>query len=224
MKIACLIPMKGHSERVKNKNLKLFCGKPLYHTIVSELMNSIYINKVIVNTDSNVISSDVQKYFPMLKINARPQNLIGDLVPMNEIIKYDLDNADFDIFVQTHSTNPLLRYVTLDNAIKFFIENRTEYDSLFSVTRLQTRLYWCSGEPINHNPDELLRTQDLPPVLEENSCFYIFTKESFINAGNKRIGVKPNLFEIDKIQAMDIDDPEDFVIAEQMYKLLRTSV
>lgn len=222
--IILLLPMKGNSERITNKNLKSFCDKPLYHAISNEINKSSFVTNVVINTDSPNITADVKASFPGFKINKRPDNLVGDFVPMNDIINYDLDHSEADIYVQTHSTNPLLRSETLDKAIQFFIENREKYDSLFSVTRLQTRLYWKDGKPINHNPSELIRTQDLPPVFEENSCFFIFTKESFKNAGNKRIGMKPYLFEIDKIEAMDIDEPEDFIIAEQMYKLLKTNV
>ena len=85
---------------------------------------------------------------------------------------------------------------------------------------MQTRLYKADGQAYNHNPEELLRTQDLEPLFEENSNFYIFTKESFLNSGKKRIGIKPFMFEIDKIEAVDIDEPQDFVIAESLYKLL----
>ena len=84
----------------------------------------------------------------------------------------------------------------------------------------QTRLYWKNGTAINHNPSELLRTQDLPPVYEENSNFYIFSKDSFNNCGNNRIGLTPQMFEIDKIEAVDIDNPHDFIIAENLYNFL----
>jgi len=219
--VIALLPMKGHSERVRNKNLKLFNDKPLFHAIANEISKSVYIRSVIVNTDSLKIEEDINISFSKFLISKRPPELQGDFVPMNDIINYELDKTKAEVYIQTHSTNPLLRIETIDRAIKFFLDNRASYDSVFSVTRLQTRLYWDAGKPINHNPTELLRTQDLTPVYEENSCFYIFTKESFKNAGNKRIGVKPYLFEIDKIEAMDIDEPQDFIIAEQMYKLLR---
>lgn len=213
--------MKGHSERVPNKNLKPFNGKPLYHAIGHEVMKSKHIKNVIINTDSSFIAEDVNKHFPVFKINERPDHLLGDFVPMNDIINHDLKVSDGQFFVQTHSTNPLLLASTLDKAIEFFMNNTDKYDSLFSVTRMQTRLYWENGLPINHNPSELLRTQDLPKVFEENSCFYIFTKESFKAAGNRRIGNTTYMFEIDKVEAIDIDEPQDFVIAEYLYKLLR---
>ncbi len=136
---------------------------------------------------------------------------------MNEIIAYDLIQLEGDHFLQTHSTNPLLTSATLDRAIETYFSNLDEYDSLFSVTRLQTRMYWQDGSPVNHNRNELIRTQDLPPIFEENSNFYIFSKESFQHAGNNRIGFKPQLFEIDKLEAIDIDDLQDFELAEMLY-------
>lgn len=219
MKITLLVPMKGNSERVPNKNLRLFDGKPLYHAIISELLKSKYINQIVINTDSEKIKEDANTNFPSVIIVDRPKEIQGDFVPMNDIIEYDMKQIDSDIYIQTHSTNPLLKYETLDSAIKAFIDSNGKFDSVFSVTRLQTRLYWEDGKPVNHNPTELLRTQDLPPVFEENSNFFIFTKESFENVGKKRIGLKPLMFPMNKIEAQDIDEPEDFILAETLYKI-----
>jgi CMP-N-acetylneuraminic acid synthetase len=224
MKILALLPMKGNSERVPNKNLKDFAGKPLYHRTMEVLLASKYIDKIAVNTDSKDIKEDIKTYFndKVIIIN-RPEELVGDTVSMNKIIKYDLDNQDADIYLQTHSTNPLLKTNSINTAVEkmFDFSKSGEYDSLFSVTRMQTRLYKADGSPFNHNPKELLRTQDLEPLFEENSNFYIFTKSSFLKAGEKRIGLNPFMYEINKIEAMDIDEPEDFLIAEALYKLLR---
>ena len=223
MKIIALLPMKGNSERVPNKNLKNFAGKPLYHRVMDTLINSKYIDKIVVNTDSIAIKQDLKKYFEShVIIIDRPQQIIGDFVSMNKVIECDMNNVEADLYIQTHSTNPLLKTKSIDAAIEKMIALSEEdvYDSVFSVTRLQTRLYEANGAPLNHNPKELLRTQDLEPLYEENSNFYIFTKESFSNSGGKRIGLKPFMFEIDKIEAVDIDEPQDFVIAESLYKLL----
>lgn len=223
MKIVSLLPMKGNSERVPNKNLKDFAGKPLYHRTMDVLLASKYIDKVVVNTDSDAIKADLLKnYASGVIINDRPQEIVGDFVSMNKIIEYDISQIEADFYIQTHSTNPLLKTTSVDDAIEKMIalSNEGVYDSIFSVTRLQTRLYKGNGEPFNHNPEELLRTQDLEPLYEENSNFYIFTKESFENSGGKRIGNHPFMFEIDKIEAVDIDEPQDFVIAETLYKLL----
>jgi len=218
MKIIALLPMKAHSERVPNKNIKNFCGRPLYHAVLTALLQSDYIDKVVINTDSDIIKEDALKNFERVVIVDRPMEIRGDFVSMNDIIAYDLRQIEGDHFLQTHSTNPLLQSSAIDLAIESYFKNLDQFDSLFSVTRLQTRLYWKDGAPVNHNPDELLRTQDLPPVYEENSNFYIFSKKSFADAGGSRIGLKPQMFEINKIEAIDIDEPEDWEIAEILYK------
>jgi CMP-N-acetylneuraminic acid synthetase len=223
MKIVALLPMKGNSERVPNKNLKLFSGKPLYHRVMECLLQSKYISTVIVNTDSSSIKDDIQKEFSeRVLIIDRPAEIIGDFVSMNKVIECDISQVAADLYLQTHSTNPLLKTSSIDAAISKMIEFKESglYDSVFSVTKIQTRLYKNDGTPFNHNPDELLRTQDLEPLYEENSNFYIFSKSSFEKANGKRIGLNPYMFEIDKIEAVDIDEPQDFVIAEAIYKLL----
>lgn len=217
MKIIALLPMKGHSERVPNKNMKLFNGIPLFHHVLTTLQNCNLIDEVIINTDSNIISESAKK-FSKAKIHNRPNEICGDFVSMNDIIAYDLNHSDGDIYLQTHSTNPLLKTTTIHQAIEKFKTQR-EFDSLFSVTKLQTRLYWEDVRPINHNPNELIRTQDLPPVFEENSNFFIFTKSSFKNAANKRIGKKPMMYEMDKLESVDIDEPHDFILAETIQQL-----
>jgi len=214
MNVIALLPMKGHSERVPNKNLREFCGRPLYHWIAKALMDSQYVHKILINTDSEIIANDAKNNFDRVEIINRPEEICGDFVSMNKIIEYDLSRSEGDYFLQTHSTNPLLTAQTIDRAVDCFMNNRDVYDSLFSVTRLQTRLYWSDGRPINHNPQELLRTQDLSPVFEENSNLYIFSRQSFLSNDNRRIGKKPYMFEIDRLEAVDIDDELDFKIAE----------
>ena len=222
MNIVALLPMKGNSERIFNKNLKSFNGKPLFHAVIDELVNSRYITKVIINTDSDLIAdSAISAYKEFVVIHKRPKSIQGDLVSMNKIIEYDLNNSDYDIYIQTHSTSPLLNVKNLDAAIEKMISNSMDFDSIFSVTKIQTRFYDKRCVPFNHDPKELLRTQDLDPLYEENSNFYIFTKDSFKNSNNKRIGSKPLMFEIDKIEAIDIDEPSDFIIAETLHKLLK---
>lgn len=215
--ITALLPMKGHSERIHNKNMRSFCGAPLYHHIVSELKKSKYITGIVVDTDSENIKTDVEKYFPEIKVIDRPEKYRGDMVPMNDIIAYDISETDSDIFIQTHSTNPLLLSDSIDDAIHFFINNKI-YDSVFSVSPIQSRLYDHKGKALNHDVDALIRTQDLQPVYEENSCFYIFTKGSFLNAGNKRIGKKPYMYELNRSESIDIDEEQDFELAEAIYK------
>ncbi|MDO6746295.1 acylneuraminate cytidylyltransferase family protein [Gilvimarinus sp. 1_MG-2023] len=223
MNITALLPMKGNSERVPNKNMKPFGGKPLYHAIFKTLAASRFIDFIAINTDSDIIAEDAREAFgEKVKIIDRPESIQGDFVSMNDIIKYDLTQLDSTHFIQTHSTNPLLLSDTLDEGIQFYFDSLgQDCDSVFSVTRLQARLYDKGCKPINHNPNELRRTQDLDPLFEENSNFYIFSREAFAKADEKRIGLRPKLFEVNKLEAVDIDEPEDFVLAELLYNDLR---
>jgi CMP-N-acetylneuraminic acid synthetase len=217
--LIALLPMKGHSERVPNKNLRDFCGRPLYHRMTESLLSSRYVTEVAINTDSQAIAADARKHFERIRIIERPDAIRGDFVSMNTIIAHDLSVLRGEHFLQTHSTNPLLTTGTVDRAIEAYFESLDRYDSLFSVTRLQTRLYWNDGSPINHNPAELLRTQDLPPVFEENSNLYVFSRSSFSRAGQKRIGKTPLMFEMDRLEAVDIDEEADFRVAEALFSL-----
>ena len=215
-KIVSLLPMKGNSERVPNKNLKIFNSKPLYHSIVNTLLESKYVTDIIVNTDSEKIKKNIKDSFPQIKIIDRPKEIQGDFISMNKIIANDISKIDSDFFLQTHSTNPLLKASTIDNAIEEFFKNLKTYDSMFSVNSFQSRFFYKNNKPINHNPLELIRTQDLDPIYEENSNFYIFSRESFIKSNQNRIGLKPYLFPTDKIESIDIDDLNDFKIAESL--------
>ena len=213
MKIAALVPMRHHSQRVPGKNYRPLAGKPLFQHILETLQSVPEIDTVMVDTDSEPVMDGVQRLFPTVKLIQRPEHLRADDVPMNDILLYDTAQVQADFYLQTHSTNPLLKAETISSGIKSFLNDYPKYDSLFSVTRLQTRLYWQDGRAINHNPLELLQTQDLPPVYEENSCVYVFTREN-LERKKHRIGDSPLMFEIDADEAWDIDEELDFEIAD----------
>jgi CMP-N-acetylneuraminic acid synthetase len=132
------------------------------------------------------------------------------------VLLNDVNQIEADFYVQTHSTNPLLRPETISRAVDALLTSYPAYDSLFTVTRLQARLWDQLGRAINHNPDVLLRTQDLPPVYEENSNLYVFTGQS-LRARRNRIGERPLMFEITAIEATDIDEELDFLVAEFLF-------
>ena len=172
--VVALVPMRHSSERVPEKNYREIAGKPLYCYILETLRACSLVSKIVVDTDSPIIKKGLQKDFPDILILDRPDHLTGDTVPMNDVLSHDLEMIDGEFFLQTHSTNPLLRSETISAGIELFFENYPTFDSLFTVTRLQTRLWDEEGHPVNHDPKVLLRTQDLPPLFEENSCLYIF--------------------------------------------------
>lgn len=212
-KIVALVPMRHHSERVPGKNYRLLAGKPLYTYILETLLRCDGINQIVVDTDSPVIIDGIVRDYPSVTVIDRPNDLRADDVPMNAILLHDVNQVAADFYLQTHSTNPLLKAETISRAINAFLETYLEHDSLFSVTSLQTRLYDASGRPINHDPHILIRTQDMPPVYEENSCIYIFSRAS-LEAHQHRIGARPLMFEIDRSEAWDIDEEPDFLMAD----------
>jgi CMP-N-acetylneuraminic acid synthetase len=213
MKLAALVPMRHHSQRVPGKNYRPLAGKPLFHHIIETLMKVPEIDSIIIDTDSQPILDETQRLFPDVKLIQRPSHLRADDIPMNDILLHDTSLVKADFYLQTHSTNPLLKPETISQAIKLLFTHYPKNDSLFSVTRLQTRLYFQDGTAINHNPLELIQTQDLPPVYEENSCIYIFTREN-LQRKKHRIGDSPLMFEIDPDEAWDIDEELDFEITD----------
>ncbi|MBV6449731.1 MAG: CMP-N,N'-diacetyllegionaminic acid synthase [Anaerolineales bacterium] len=217
MKIVALVPMRHHSQRVPGKNYRPLAGKPLFHHIIETLLAVPEINQIVVDTDSEQVIDGLRQHFPSVQIIVRPESLRADDVPMNEILIHDTGQFEADFYLQTHSTNPLLKTETVSKAIQLLLTNYPSRDSLFSVTRLQTRLYDQHGNAINHNPKELIQTQDLPPVYEENSCVYIFKRENLV-AKRHRISDKPLLFEIPADEAWDIDEELDFAICDFLLK------
>jgi len=213
--VTALVPIKHHSQRVPEKNYRLMAGKPLFHHILERLKKVPAIEQIVVNTDSPVIKEGLLDHFPAVRILDRPKELRGDEVSMNKIISYDLSQLQSDIFLQTHTTNPMLRPESISQAIETYFSHLSDYDSLFSVTRVYTRLWDENGHAINHDPGELIQTQNLPPVYEENSCMYIFSRASFQKNSN-RLGRQPYLFEIDKRESWDIDTELDFHIVSTL--------
>ena len=211
-KVKALVPMKAHSERVPNKNIRQLAGKPCFHWVMETLTNSKYIDEIIINTDSPEIAKSAKDNFNKATILERPEFLLGDMISIQPLIEYDLANSDGAYYLQTHSTNPLLTTASVDKAIETFFA-QTTHDALFSVTEVKQRFYWPDGRGVNHDPSKLIRTQDLEPIYHENSCFYIFSRETNQKIKN-RLGSNPLMFSIDRLEAADIDDMEDFYWAE----------
>ncbi len=216
-----IVPIKKNSNRVPGKNFRSFHGMPLYHVIIKTLAECPHIDEIIVDTDSPDMIEVPDKIEKRVKVLERPESLTGDDISVNLLIQNDIDVIEGEHFLQTHCTNPLLGSNTISDAIDYYMENLDEYDSLISVTRLQTRLYNHSFKPINHNPGELIKTQDLKPVFEENSNFYIFSRKSFVENSFNRVGKKPGFFEVNRLEAVDIDTEEEFLMTEALWSRVR---
>ena len=217
MTITALVPMRHHSQRVPGKNFRLLDGKPLFHYIIEALLACPEIDGIVVDTDSSPVIDGLRRDFPQVVVIERPEHLRADATSMNEVLLHDTGQVQADFYLQTHSTNPLLRPETLSRAAQTFLASSPAYDSLFSVTRWQIRLWDQLGRAINHNPAVLLQTQDLPPVFAENSCIYIFNRQTLV-ARRNRLGERPLMFEIDASEAWDIDEELDFAIVDFLMK------
>lgn len=213
--VTALLPMKAHSERVKEKNFRDFCGRPLFRWMLDTLLSVPGVDRVVINTDAREkLQAAGLPETERVILRERKPELCGDLVSMNRIIADDIANVAADIYLMTHTTNPLLGRDTVESALATYAQalaDRT-HDSLFTVNRVQTRFYRANGSAVNHDPSNLIRTQDLEPWFEENSNLYLFTRESFAATG-ARIGKRPLLYATPRLESVDIDDQADWDFA-----------
>jgi len=215
-KLVALLPMKAHSARVKGKNFRPFAGKPLFRWILDSLLAIPEIERVVINTDAReILAENGLVDTDRIVIRDRKPEICGDFVSMNTVLADDIANVASDLYLMTHTTNPLLSSLTITRALLAFEKARTagNADSLFTVNRFQTRFYRSDGSAVNHDPNNLIRTQDLEPWFEENSNLYIFNSEGFART-SARIGLRPVMFETPRIESADIDDQEGWDIAE----------
>ena len=220
-KTVALLPMKAHSARVSGKNFRSFAGKPLFRWILDTLLAVDEIQRIVINTDARDILEEhglVDGFGGgRVMIRDRRPEICGDFVSMNLVLADDLANVASEAYLMTHTTNPLLRAETIRAALTQYRENidRGKADSLFAVNRVQTRFYAEDGRAINHDPNNLVRTQDLAPWFEENSNLYIFSRDSFART-DARIGGKPAMFVMEPTESLDIDDQARWDLAEAL--------
>lgn len=219
--LTAIVPMRRDSKRVPSKNTRLLGGRPLYHHIVETLTEAESIGHIVVDTDSDALIEDVRRHFPMVQLLVRPDSLAGDMASAHEIVRNTVSQLEGNHFLQTHSTNPLLSPETLDAAAQSYFDSKPEYDSLFSVTPVYKRFYTAAAKPVNHEPLQIIRTQDLEPLLEENSCIYIFDRETIIER-RSRVGTRPKLFRMAPQESIDIDDELDLIVANAVYQAARS--
>ena len=217
--LTALLPMKAHSARVTSKNFRMIAGKPLFRWVLDTMTDMDEIDRVVINTDAREILADNGlrdgDYDGKVMIRDRKPEICGDFVSMNLVLADDIENVASDHYFMTHTTNPLLSAETIGAMVARYLEAGEAADSLFTVNRFQTRFYTPEGAPINHDPNNLIRTQDLPPYLEENSVGYLFTAESFART-NARIGERPVLYETPLLESVDIDEVSDWFMAESL--------
>lgn len=212
MKTVALIPIKLGSKRVVGKNTKpFFDGTPLMYFIQKACLDTKNIDEVYIYCSDEAVKEYI---VPGVKFLQRPEYLDGDNINANDFIREFMKEVDADIYVNAHTTSPFAKPETIDDCIEHVASG--EYDSAFCAEAIRTFM-WEDGKPINFDPDNFPRTQDLPLIYGETSIAYVFTKQSFLE-NNRRLGKHPYIKEVGKIEAMDIDYPEDFEICNAIYK------
>ncbi len=206
--------VKAASERVPNKNLRPFCGRPLVRWMLEAVEAVPEIGAIVVNTDAVELLRPLVADLPKVVLRPRPADLLDPRLDANTLLRRDVEDLPEQLggrIVMLHATSPLLRPATIREAIAA-LQGSPAHDSLFGVTRRQAR-FFLGAEPVNHDPTELRPTQDLEPVDEENSALYL-TSAEVVRTTGRRIGRTPLRFEVTPSEAVDIDGPEDWRHAE----------
>ncbi len=212
MKIVAMIPVKLNNERIPGKNVKkFFDGMPLMELIQRACLEAANVDEVYVYCSRQ----EVKKYIiEGVQYLQRPDYLDSDSVNCNDIIREFIKSVDADVYVVSHATGPFTKSGSIDTCIQKVVSG--EFDSAFLAKRMQEFL-WQNGQAMNFDIQNIPRTQDLVPVYSEASGAFVFTKKIFIKYG-RRVGIKPYIHEVDEIEAIDIDYPIDFEIADIIYR------
>jgi len=212
MKAVVLIPIKLGSERMPGKNIKpFFDGTPLMHLIQRVCLSLKSVHDIYVYCSDEGVT---RYLLPGVAFLQRPAYLDGNECGSNHIIAEFIKVVDADFYIETHATAPFARVETFDACLKKVTEG--EYDSAFCARSLKSFL-WRDGKPLNFNLANFPRTQDLAVIYAEAPGAYVFSKETFLKFG-RRVGEKPYIHEVGGIEATDIDYPEDFEMANLIYK------
>lgn len=214
MKIVAVVPMKLNNRRLPQKNTKSFTnGKPLCYYILNTLLKITEIDEVYVYCSN----PDIQNFIPSgIKYLQRSANLDQDTTSMTEVLTCFTREVAADIYVMTHTTAPFITRESIQKGLQA-VESG-EYDSAFAAKKLQDFL-WKDGLPFNYQLDNIPRTQDIPPIYEETSGFYIYER-NVMEKMHRRIGQKPYIVEVGEIESVDIDEPQDFIIADAIYNFI----
>jgi CMP-N-acetylneuraminic acid synthetase len=210
-RVVAIVPAKARSQRVPGKNLRVVAGKPLLSHILEALKQCKRVDDVYLDSESAAIQELGRQH--NVKIINRPATLASDSTNGNDLLMFESNIVRADLYIQTFATNPLLRAATVDAAVEKLLSS-PEHDSLFAVTR-EYGFFWDQNGPVNHDPRRLPRTQDLAPFFRETTGLYIIRRDALMSR-KCRIGNNPICFEIDPIEATDIDYEHDLHRAEAL--------
>lgn len=218
MKITAVIPIRSGSQRVKDKNLRPFADTNLMELKIKNLLQVPELTSIVVNTNSEeAINIVKERYNGKIQIHHREEYYASSQCSGSEFFKHLGEVTDTDIFVYTPCTSPFVKPETISECIKKYLASN-DYDCLASVS-LVKEFMWLDGKPINYDPAHAPNSQNLPEVVALNFGVSVISKENLIRNSNI-IGKKPQFVITDEIEAIDIDTPLDFYLAEQIYRKL----
>ncbi len=207
-RVVAIIPIKGKSERVKNKNFKPINSTPLYQFFLSKIQNC-HFDEIYVDTDSE----EIKDYSLGLgyKVIDRLHELATNTANGNDLLVHHGNVIDADIYFQLFITCPLMSADTVNKAIKI-MQEQEEYDSLFTAYEIYS-WFWFHGCAVNYDPKVLPRSQEAKPIIRETTGLYAIRKEA-LKKYNCRIGENPYMLFVDFKESIDLDDEVDFKLAE----------
>ena len=212
MKTVAIIPIKLNNERLPGKNTKLLGNKPLINYILDEISSIKEIDEIFVYCSNDTI----QEYLPeKIKYLKRPEILDLATSNFNQIFESFMKVIDSDIYVYAHATAPFITSSTISDCIEKVKSGK--FDSAFTASKIQDYL-WLDGNPLNFDATNLPRSQDLKPIYRETSGVYVFTKECYLK-NHRRIGNIPYIKEISFRESIDINNAEDFDLAQIMLNI-----
>lgn len=214
MKTVAFVPVKLNNERFPGKNIKPFTnGKPLISYILDTLLK-------VENVDEKYVYCSSEEIIPYLPegIGFLKRDPYYDLstTPFNEVLTSFAELIDADVYVLSHATAPFMSAESITLGVdKVTKEN---YDCALAVNKLQEFL-WKDGRPFNYQVDHIPRTQDIAPMYTETCGLYVYTRDVILGK-KRRIGDRPYLIEVSKIEACDINTKDDFVVADAIFQAL----
>lgn len=213
MKTVAVVPVKLNNERLPGKNTKPLNGIPLIKYILSTLQTVTSVDEIYVYCSDDSICEYLPEGVKFLK---RASYLDLSTTSFNEVLTSFANDVDADVYVLTHATAPFIQKESFEKGIAAIVSGK--YDCALAVEKVQ-EFFWKDGKPFNYSPAAIPRTQDLEPFYMETCGMYIYTAET-IKGHKRRIGDKPYLVEVSKIEACDINNLDDFIFAEALEKLL----
>lgn len=207
MKTVAFVPIRLNSQRVEGKNLRLLGARPLMTYLLESLAQAKNIDEVYVYCSNEAIKEHLPEGVKFLR---RDERLDSNTTLGREIYDAFTAEVEADLYILAHATSPFIKTQTIEDAL--YKVQSGEYDSAFSAEKIQTFAWW-QGKPLNYSFEKVPRTQELEPIYVETSAFFIFSRTLW-REHHRRIGFNPYTAVTDRIESMDIDNPDDFLLAE----------